>query len=103
MNKIAASVALVIRIFVPQGIRRQGRAGAGMAALALAPWLAWAASPSATAGGPLVVNGNSHVVVMEYEAWFGPKAVTFQGSSAIPLLQSTDRKSTRLNSSHLGI
>jgi hypothetical protein len=61
-----------------------------MAALALAPWLAWAASPSATAGGPLVVNGNSHVVVMEYESWFGPKAVTFQGDSALPLLQSAD-------------
>ena len=27
---------------------------------------------------------------MEYEAWFGPKAVTFQGSSAMPLLQSPD-------------
>jgi len=27
---------------------------------------------------------------MEYEAWFGPKAVTFQGSSAMPLLQSAD-------------
>ncbi len=27
---------------------------------------------------------------MEYEAWFGPKAVTFQGFSAMPLLQSPD-------------
>jgi hypothetical protein len=41
-----------------------------------------AAAPNA----PLVVDSNSHVVVMEYEAWFGPKAVTFQGSSAMPLL-----------------
>jgi hypothetical protein len=47
--------------------------------------LAFAASP-----GPLVVDGNSRVVVMEYEAWFGPNAVTFQGSSAMPLLQSAD-------------
>jgi hypothetical protein len=40
--------------------------------------------------GPLVVDGSSRVVVMEYEAWFGPRAVTFQGFSAIPLLQSAD-------------
>ena len=87
MNKVIATVAQAIGMF---RIRRLGRAGAAMAALALAPWLAWAASPSATARSPLVVNGNSHVVVMEYEAWFGPKAVTFQGDSALPLLQSAD-------------
>ena len=40
--------------------------------------------------GPLVVDQNSHVVVMEYEAWFGPNAVTFQGAAAKPLLQSAD-------------
>jgi len=50
------------------------------------------ASPSATAG-PLIVDGNSHVVVMEYEAWFGPNAVTFQGTAAKPLLQSADMQS----------
>jgi hypothetical protein len=44
----------------------------------------------AASAGPLIVDNHSHVVVMEYEAWFGPKAVTFQGSSAMPLLQSTD-------------
>jgi hypothetical protein len=27
---------------------------------------------------------------MEYEKWFGPKAVTFQGAAAMPLLQSAD-------------
>jgi len=27
---------------------------------------------------------------MEYEAWFGPKAITFQGFSALPRLQSAD-------------
>jgi hypothetical protein len=63
---------------------------AAMAALVLVPSLAWGAPPSTTANGPLIVNANSHVVVMEYEAWFGPKAVTFQGSSAMPLLQSPD-------------
>jgi hypothetical protein len=40
--------------------------------------------------GPLVVNSNSHVVVTEYEAWFGPNAVTFQSFPAMPLLQSAD-------------
>ncbi len=63
---------------------------AAMAALVLGPLLAWGAPPSTTANGPLIVNANSHVIVMEYEAWFGPKAVTFQGSSAMPLLQSPD-------------
>jgi hypothetical protein len=38
--------------------------------------------------GPLVVDRNSHVVVLEYEAWFGPNAVTFQNTTAKPLLQS---------------
>jgi hypothetical protein len=42
--------------------------------------------------GPLAVDHNSHVVVMEYEAWFGPNAVTFQGTAAKPLLQSADMK-----------
>ncbi len=45
---------------------------------------------AAASSGPLVVDGNSRVVVMEYEAWFGPHAVTFQGFSALPLLQSAD-------------
>jgi hypothetical protein len=38
----------------------------------------------------LVVDESSHVVVMEYEAWFGPKAVTFQGTAAKPYLHSAD-------------
>jgi hypothetical protein len=44
------------------------------------------------ADGPLVVDQHSHVVVMEYEAWFGPNAVTFQGTAAKPLLQSADMR-----------
>lgn len=40
--------------------------------------------------GPLVVDDNSHVVVILYEAWWGPNAVTFQGVSAMPFLQSKD-------------
>src|SRR5580658_5475691 len=39
---------------------------------------------------PLIVGQNSRIVVIEYEAWFGPKAVTFQGSAAMPFLQSAD-------------
>lgn len=45
---------------------------------------------SPEAGSPLIVDKDSHVVVMEYEAWFGPNAVTFQTSVAKPLLHSAD-------------
>jgi len=51
------------------------------------------ASPrAAVPSAPLVVDGTSHVVVMEYEAWFGPKAVGFpaRGQSPRPLLTSPD-------------
>jgi hypothetical protein len=49
-----------------------------------------AAASASSPAAPLVVEATSHVVVMEYEAWFGPNAVTFQGSSAMPLLESAD-------------
>jgi hypothetical protein len=49
-----------------------------------------ASASNASAGGPLVVDQNSHIVVIEYEAWFGPNAVTFQGTPAKPKLQSAD-------------
>ncbi len=49
-----------------------------------------ATTATSSPASPLVVNSKSHVVVMEYEAWFGPKAATFQGSAAMPLLQSAD-------------
>lgn len=39
---------------------------------------------------PLIVGDRSHVVVLEYEAWFGPNAVTFQNAEAMPVLQSAD-------------
>jgi len=51
------------------------------------------AASSGDPSAPLVVDGDSHVVVMEYEAWFGPHAVTFQGTAALPLLQSSDMRS----------
>jgi hypothetical protein len=56
------------------------------------PLAALSAPISAGNGGPLVVDKNSRVVVMEYEAWFGPNAVTFQDSAATPRLQSKDMK-----------
>jgi hypothetical protein len=50
-------------------------------------------APAPTAGGvssaPLIVSGDSHVVVMEYEAWFGPRAVNFQPDVTL-CLQSSD-------------
>ncbi len=48
------------------------------------------AAGTAHASGPLIVTQNSRVVVMEYEAWFGPHAANFQGNAATPLLQSPD-------------
>ena len=60
-------------------------------AVLLVPYLSAASAAEPT--GPLVVDANSHVVVMEYEAWFGPNAVTFQGTAAMPLLQSKDMQS----------
>jgi hypothetical protein len=51
------------------------------------------AASSDDPSAPLVVDGDSHVVVMEYEAWFGPHAVTFQGTAALPLVQSSDMRS----------
>ena len=45
----------------------------------------------AEAQRPLVVDKDSRVVVMEYEAWFGPNAVTLEsGNPAVPLLKSAD-------------
>ncbi|MBD5655189.1 MAG: hypothetical protein IAI50_08390 [Candidatus Eremiobacteraeota bacterium] len=43
---------------------------------------------------PLLVDGASNVVVMEYEAWFGPNAVTFPALSLTPrpLLSSADMR-----------
>lgn len=57
-------------------------------ALVLAPLSA--AQESHLIGDPLVVDQHSRVVVLEYEAWFGPNAVTFQGAAAQPELQSPD-------------
>src|SRR4029077_2450135 len=64
---------------------------------AFVAFIAIASSPveaqAQRAAGPLVVDPSSHVVVMEYENWFGPKAVTFQGAAAMPFLQSADMQS----------
>jgi len=50
-----------------------------------------AGQSDAEAKKPFVVDKDSHVVVMEYEAWFGPNAVTLEnGNAAVPLLKSAD-------------
>jgi len=50
------------------------------------------ASQTATATGPLIVDRDSHLIAILYEAWFGPDAVTFQGTSAKPFLHSADMR-----------
>jgi hypothetical protein len=60
------------------------------AMLLSAPLRASAASSLPPAAAPLIADGSSHVVVMEYEAWFGPNAVTFQTAAAKPWLRSAD-------------
>ena len=72
-------------------MKRKILAKAALSVVALSLPSPVAASSSAPSG-PLIVDANSHIVVMEYEAWFGPKAVTFQTSAAMPLLQSRDMR-----------
>jgi len=69
MRKVAPSLAVI--------------AVCGLIASAPTPGLAQNAAP-------LTVDGNSHVILMLYEAWFGPNAVTFQATSSKPILQSAD-------------
>lgn len=56
----------------------------------LAPFTPEAARTAASAGAPISADGRSRVVILEYEAWFGPNAVTFQNAEAMPVLQSRD-------------
>ena len=63
------------------------------AALVLAVWVAGPVAAAPAHPGPVIIGPDSHAVVLEYEAWFGPHAVTWQASSAQPLLQSTDMQS----------
>jgi hypothetical protein len=51
-----------------------------------------ASAATGDASVPLIVNPNSHLVVMEYENWFGPHAATFQGTAAKPFLKSADMR-----------
>jgi hypothetical protein len=85
MNKFPSALSRVLRLTWRQPIQglRLPVAVPVLVLLVFAP-------ESAAANGPLVVDDHSHVVVMEYEAWFGPNAVTFQGAAAQPLLQSAD-------------
>ncbi len=54
---------------------------------------AFASAQDPTNSAPLFANRYSHIVVMEYENWFGPNAVTFQNAVAMPYLQSSDMQS----------
>jgi len=63
---------------------------ASSAHAAVMPLGASAPSAGGVAGRPLIVGSSSHVVAIEYEAWFGPHAVPFQNAEARPWLQSTD-------------
>jgi hypothetical protein len=60
------------------------------AALLLSMGSGHALAADGDARTPLIVNEHSRVAVMEYEAWFGPNAVTFQNSAARPWLRSPD-------------
>ena len=48
--------------------------------------------PTAHEATPLVVGAGSHVIVLQYEAWFGPDAATFADAEAMPILQSADMR-----------
>jgi hypothetical protein len=49
-----------------------------------------APSAGGVAGAPLIVAGTSHVVVMEYEAWFGPRTGIAPQSNITTCLQTAD-------------
>jgi hypothetical protein len=70
-----------------------GRISTVLTAVTLA-FMATARAAPAAPNGPLIVGNSSHVVVMEYEAWFGPHAVTFPPASLSPrpLLSSADMR-----------
>jgi hypothetical protein len=53
-------------------------------------WSLAAQADGLSADAPLVVDQSSHVIVMEYEAWWGPNAITFQNTAAKPVLRSKD-------------
>ena len=66
------------------------RISSSLIALLLLLVLATFHAAAQSASAPLVVDQNSHIIMMEYENWFGPNAVTWQGAVAMPFLQSAD-------------
>ena len=83
------TLAVLLLALLPLTPELVTAASSGAAASA-APSATTSAPTVAAPDAPLLVDSRSHVVVMEYEAWFGPRAVTFQGTAAKPLLQSPD-------------
>ena len=71
---------------------RYGRIGAVLTATTFA-LLASTRQVAAAPNGPLVVGDSSRIVVMEYEAWFGPNAQSFQ-PQVTTCLQSQDMQSS---------
>jgi hypothetical protein len=68
------------------------RLATGVAIAALSIALAACSSTLSTPAAKQFPATNS-LVVLEYEAWFGPHAVTFQEAEAMPILQSKDMQS----------
>lgn len=73
-----------------RAIRRIAKAVPFLVVILLTNLLSASAQTADLQKSPLIVDRDSRVVVMEYEAWFGPNAVTFQGTAAKPILQSPD-------------
>lgn len=63
------------------------RATVAILSIALAACSSTLVTPAAKHYPPAT---SGSVVVLEYEAWFGPLAATFQGAEAMPILQSKD-------------
>jgi hypothetical protein len=84
-----SAAALSLQPLLQHGLRASVSALA-LAFLIMAPPAMAASRAVLDPSLPLIVDESSHIVVMEYEAWFGPNAVTFQGAAAMPVLQSAD-------------
>jgi hypothetical protein len=92
---LAASVAVLsfTGTVSAAAVRATGSiAGAGAANTSARTVAPFALPNRERADAPLVADWSSHVIVMEYEAWFGPHAVTFppKNLSPRPLLSSAD-------------
>ncbi len=72
---------------MPQGMRLTTGAAIAALSIALVGCSSTLVTPPAKQPPPVTANS---IVVLEYEAWFGPHAATFEGAEAMPILQSKD-------------